>query len=355
MNPKRFFVNEKNNRRSKSKVLKKDLFFKFDDTPGYYKDGYYFDIKSIFTGWSEDGELPQDEPVERNQKIKKIIKDKSLFGEEITLRNKFIKKISFVPNYRLEDSINYFKTIKKKGIAEDDKIIIDKESNNNNNNNKDIIIEDNMNDDISYNNNDSIINDDTSMQVGRIYEGIKVGEEQLKEYKLKISNARKAKKNIFQIIKDIKKNNPNSNNDKDLEEDEKYNIQNISTNKLKDIENNEIKLLTPNDQNELLMFFIPDQVNATKRTICESCKGRGHSKEQCLEFPDPNYDKSLKFCMNCGSYGHLYCRNGIKDEDNIDDESDEDDENYIYNHGRKYNFDFDLNEGKKKRGFNKRI
>jgi hypothetical protein len=173
-----------------------------------------------------------------------------------------------------------------------------------------------------------MISDLSTPQIGRIYEGIKLNEEELKNYKQKLDEAKKSENNLFQILKEIKKNNLNNNNiDENSIGQEEINIISENNNKrpLKDLENNEIKLLSPTQQNEILMFFIPDIINSTYKTICDSCKERGHSKEQCIQFPDPNYDRSLKYCMNCGKNGHLYCRKGIKD-DNIDEGSEEDDE-----------------------------
>lgn len=56
--------------------------------------------------------------------------------------------------------------------------------------------------------------------------------------------------------------------------------------------------------------------------------------------------------MNCGNYGHLYCRQGLEEKNNNGEELDElekDDENYIYNHEKKYYFNFNLKEDKKRR------
>lgn len=340
MDPKRFFVNDCPSRHhSKSKRFKKDLFFKYDDNPGYCKDGYYFDVKSIFSAWEEKGQIIE-QPQEKEKNIKKIDKDNSLFDEEITLRNKFIKKISFVPNFRLEDTKNFFqkqKNLKKKeeeGETDEDEKKNEEESNNN-------MIEEDL-DDIKYGYNHKYSTSNYSLKpFERFFDEIKVSKEELKEYNLKIEKAKKEKRDIFQLIKEIKTNNKNI-------IEEKKEIKKMK--KIKDIENNEIQFLTPQEQNELLMFFIPDEVNSTKDTICESCQGKGHSKEQCMDFPDPDYDSSLKFCMNCGNSGHLYCRNGVNDEENnlYDISEEDDDEIIIYNHGKRYYFDFKLDEDKER-------
>ena len=333
MNPRRFFVNKKP-RNTKPKILKKDLFFTFDDTPGYFKDGYFYDIKSMFTGWKEEGEI-HDDPIDRDKHPKRILKDNSLFGEEITLRQKLIKKIFFVPNYRLEDTKRFFENQKK--IENDPKMIIDENpyltelstSEERKDNFYDNELDDN---DYEY-----LASKNSDQQIERIYNEIKMNEEELKEYKLKLEEAEKSKKDIFQIIKDIRNNNYNDLNISDSED--------TNPKLIKDIENNEMQFLSQNKQNEFSMMFIPDEIKPSKDLNCLSCGGNGHSKEMCIEFPDPEYDKQFKHCINCGGFGHLYCRNGINDNvNNKNNKLEEDDENCVYNNGKRYYFDFNLKE-----------
>lgn len=338
MDTETFKVDENQNHYLNSKIIEDDLFFIFDEIPGYYKEGYYLKNKSTFTGWEEDGEIPPDEFIEKEQNVQKIEK-----LEDKILKIKLIKKISFVPNFSLKDTKKYFKRMKKKEETEteDNKIINDEEYNNEN-----FLIGQDINDsNNNYTDNYNNLLSNGSFQVSeRLCENIKLGEEQLKDYKIKIEKYKNSQKDIFQLLKEIRKNNSIIDNDSE-EEDNKIN-QKINNEKLNSIEKSNIKLLTSKEQKELLMFFIPDKINSTKNTICESCNQNGHSKEQCMEYPDPNYDKSLKFCMNCGKYGHLYCRDGIE-ENNNESESDEYDENNIYNHGKKYYFDLYSNEHKK--------
>jgi len=335
MNPKKFFSNDKplNN---KLKILKKDLFFKYDESPGYSKDGYSFEVKSYFTGW------PDDDVVQLNNKKKeKGVEEKKIVNssqEEITLKTKLIKKISYMPNCRLEDTKQFFeKQNKVNNWEESDE---DEKSTLYNQN-----LEENKNDLNNELNNNCTLTNNTSQPIERINNGIKMGEEELKLYKLKIEKAKNSEQNIFKLIKEIKNSNQINNND--------YSKEKIKFKSIQDIENNEIKLLTPNKQNELLMLFEPEIINSTKDTICESCKMKGHSKKECIQFPCPEYEQPLKYCMNCGDYGHLYCRSGMKDieNNNIFDESFEDDENCIYNHGKKYKFEF-LDEDKVKENSN---
>lgn len=346
MNPKRFFVEDKP-KKPKSKIFKKDLFFKLDDTPGYFKDGYFFEVKSIFTGWDEEGEI-HDEPINKNKdkNEKKIIKENSLFNEEITLRNKLIKKILFVPNFRLEETKKFFEKQNKVENQEEAKEDEKEEEKNTIFNFNEECQNNNINELNNNNDYEHIVNN-SYQPFERIYNEIKVSDEELEQYKLKLEQAKKSNKNVFQLIKEIRKKNSKNNEDNKFKE---TNMKKMNIKPIKDIENNEVKLLTPNEQNELLMFFVPDDIDSNKDTICQSCKGKGHSKEQCMEFPDPDYDKPLKHCMNCGNYGHLYCRNGIKEdnENNMCYDSEEDDENYIYNHGKRYYFDFNLEEDKKR-------
>ena len=337
MNPKKFFSNDKpiNN---KLKILKKDLFFKYDESPGYSKDGYSFEVKSYFTGWPDDDVAPSDNKAkEKGVEEKKIVNSSQ---EEITLKTKLIKKISYMPNCRLEDTKKFFdnqnKIKNEEESDEDEKSSYSNKYIEENNN----IIEN------EWYNNSSFANN-SSQPIERINNGIKVGEEELKLYKLKIEKAKNQNQNIFELIKEFK------NTKQIIDNDNQDRKEKIKFKSIKDIENNEIKLLTPNKQNELLMLFEPEIINSTKDTICESCKMRGHSKKECIQFPCPEYEKPLKYCMNCGDYGHLYCRNGMKDveNNNVFDESFEDDENCIYNHGKKYKFDF-LGENKEKENQN---
>jgi len=177
----------------------------------------------------------------------------------------------------------------------------------------------------------------SDQQIERIYNEIKMSEEELKEYKLKLEEAEKSKKDIFQIIKDIRNNNYNNLNISDSDD--------TNPKLIKDIENNEMQFLSQNKQNEFSMMFIPDEIKSSKDLNCLSCGGNGHSKEMCIEFPDPEYDKQFKYCINCGGFGHLYCRNGINDNvNNKNNKLEEDDENCIYNNGKRYYFDFNLKE-----------
>ena len=52
MNPKRFFVDEPKRKKLNPIEKKLGIYFKQDTNPGYYKDGYFFDVKSTFTGWT---------------------------------------------------------------------------------------------------------------------------------------------------------------------------------------------------------------------------------------------------------------------------------------------------------------
>ena len=94
------------------------------------------------------------------------------------------------------------------------------------------------------------------------------------------------------------------------------------------------------------MFFIPDDTNKDSNAICESCKEKGHTKKECILYPDPDFDKALKFCVNCGNSGHLYCRKGLNDDENLGDyrPEGEDEENLDLNEGLKYYFDFDIRD-----------
>jgi len=240
-----------------------------------------------------------------------------------------------VPNYRLEDTKRFFENQKK--VENDPKMIIDENpyltelstSEERKDNFYDNELDDN---DYEY-----LASKNSDQQIERIYNEIKMSEEELKDYKLKLEEAEKTKKDIFQIIKDIRNNNYNNLNISDSDD--------TNPKLIKDIENNEMQFLSQNKQNEFSMMFIPDEIKPSKDLNCLSCGGNGHSKEMCIEFPDPEYDKQFKHCINCGGFGHLYCRNGINDNvNNKNNKLEEDDENCIYNNGKRYYFDFNLKE-----------
>ena len=343
MNPKRFFVDEPQLPKPSKfdKIL--GLFFKQDTNPGYYKDGFFYDVKSTFTGWNEEEEFEEQFPDEK--KYIKIPKEKSLFGKDTLLRKRMIKKILFVPNYRLEDTKNFFE---QKKILE--KNIDNGESTEYNEN-----IDLNLNDENSINNNSKeknelLINNLTSGNIERIYQEIKANDERIKQYEEKLKYYSEQKNNIFQLIKDLrKKNDININKLNKLSSEEEG--MRTPSKLVKNIEQNEIQLLTQNEQKEILMFFVPDEIIQNKFQLCESCKEKGHSKRECVPYPDPEFDKSLKFCVNCGGSGHLYCRKGLNDDENICDcifgEDDDDIENLEFNNGVKYFFDFDIRDGDK--------
>ena len=109
---KKSFLNENQKQQSES-IIKENLFFTLDDIPGYYKEGFYYDIKSSFTGWEDDGKKNKNESFENDKNKKKIEKSGSLFADEIILHKKLIKKISFVSNFRISDTIKYYEKKKK--------------------------------------------------------------------------------------------------------------------------------------------------------------------------------------------------------------------------------------------------
>lgn len=338
MNPKRFFVEESQFTKPNKYEKILGLFFKQDTNPGYYKDGFFYDVKSTFTGWNEEEILEEDFPDE--EKYWKIPKEKSLFGKDTLLRKRMIKKILFVPNYRLEDTKNFFeqKKFSEKNIDNDEsteyneKIDFNDENSINNN---------------SKEKNEILINNLTKGNIERIYQEIKANDEQIKQYEEKLKYYSEQKNNIFQLIKELrKKNDININKLNKLSSEEEG--ESPPSKLVKNIEHNEIKLLTPNEQKEILMFFVPDEINQNKNQLCESCKEKGHSKKECVPYPDPEFDKCLKFCVNCGGSGHLYCRKGLNDDENICDytfgEDDDDIENLKFNNGIKYLFDFDIRD-----------
>jgi len=339
MNPRSFFVEEPKCTKSNKYGKNLGTHFKHDINPGYYKDGLFYDVKATFTGWNEEDEL--DDRFFEENKYFKISKEKSLFGKDTLLKDQLIKKILFVPNYRLEDTKKFFEQKKReeKNIDCDETTEYDE------------II--NFNDDESITNNnkeknETLINNITSQKIERIYQQIKENEEQIKQYETKLKYYSEQKNNIFQLIKDLRqKNDINKNELNKISAEEEIGVQ-PPPKLIKNIENNEIQLLTPNEQKEILMFFVPDEIDQNKFQICESCKQKGHSKRECVPYPDPEFDKALKFCVNCGGTGHLYCRKGLNDDENLNDHKfgeDEDDvEDLEFNNGMKYFFDFEIRD-----------
>ena len=61
MDPKKFFVNEMPKKHPFAKLIKNDPFFKYDDAPGYSKDGYYFDTYVNLTVYSSKDSKYLDE------------------------------------------------------------------------------------------------------------------------------------------------------------------------------------------------------------------------------------------------------------------------------------------------------
>lgn len=351
MNPINFFPNKTSYRTYKKKnkddIFTKDVLFTRDTHPGYWKNGYEFVIDSVFTGWDTE----QQNNTQKNERsksedkgtIKTIFKD-FIFDGEITLKNAFIKKIKYMPNFRLADTKKYFESKKNEKsdlhdkYKEFDYYISDNESDSQ---------ENEIKSPKNFNNDSNNLNNQLTANIERpLMEEHLLTEEESKNFYYKLKEIKNyPQKSTLQLIKEIRQKK-----EKEKEDNKNENIIETSNKKSKDIidiENNELQFMTPNDQNDLLMFFIPDQFPMASTITCSSCNMKGHSKEQCVQFPDPNYDKNLKHCMNCGCYGHLYCRKNIKKtqkpENEVNDESEEEEESEedIW---KKYYFDFDLKD-----------